>query len=51
MGADVRCDIYESLLERNAEDTKSGFGDTDSDNNISPADALIALTDVRYDML
>ena len=135
MGADVKGDIYESLLEKNAEDTKSGagqyftpraliramvecvrpepmrtiadpacgtggfflaaydfiadkqhydldkeqkrflkfntfygneivagtrrlalmnlflhnIGDIDSDNNISPADALIAPTDVRYD--
>ena len=135
MGADVKGDIYESLLEKNAEDTKSGagqyftpraliramvecvrpepmrtiadpacgtggfflaaydfiadtqhydldkeqkrflkfntfygneivagtrrlalmnlflhnIGDIDSDNNISPADALIASTDVRYD--
>jgi len=50
MGADVKGDIYESLLEKNAEDSKSGIDDIDSDNNISPADALIAPTDVRYDM-
>ena len=28
MGADVKGDIYEGLLERNAEDTKSGAGNT-----------------------
>lgn len=28
MGADVKGDIYEGLLERNAEDTKSGAGET-----------------------
>jgi len=50
MGADVKGDIYESLLEKNAEDSKSGIDDIDSDNNISPAGALIAPTDVRYDM-
>ncbi len=26
MGADVKGDIYESLLEKNAKDTKSGAG-------------------------
>jgi type I restriction enzyme M protein len=26
LGADVKGDIYEGLLERNAEDTKSGAG-------------------------
>jgi type I restriction enzyme M protein len=26
MGADVKGDIYEGILERNAEDTKSGAG-------------------------
>jgi type I restriction enzyme M protein len=26
MGADVKGDIYEGLLEKNAEDTKSGAG-------------------------
>lgn len=68
MGADVKGDIYEKLLEQNAQDVKIGnesvagkrrlvlmnlflhnIGDIESDNFISPADALIAASPITYD--
>ena len=41
LGADVKGDIYEGLLERNAEDTKSGAGQYFTPRCANPRDGRV----------